>query len=225
VSQQLNLFNPVFLKQKKYFSARTMARAMGIVLLGFFIIYAVQRLHLAQWQKQLEEANAQFDDTQRQLTQFAAEGKRAPSKALEDETERLEAQADSQEAVLDGLESGSLGSTQGFSPYFVALARQTLSGVWLTGFTARGEEGPVSIRGRLLRQELLPTYLRMLANEDAMRGRGFTELQITTREEKDAAGPSYVEFNLGGPKTPAPPRKYGERLIDRARAAAAGGRS
>ena len=227
MSQQLNLFNPVFLRQKKYFSSRTMVRGLGIVVLGFFIVYAVQRFQLAQWEKQLAESEEQFMAVQRQVTQFAAEGKRVPSKALEDEAERLDAQADSQEAVLTGLESGALGSTQGFSPYMLAFARQTISGVWLTGFTARGAEGPVSIRGRMLRQELLPTYLRMLAKEEALRGRGFTELQIATREEKDAdVGPNYVEFNLGAPQgaRELAPQTFGDRLINRARDAITGNR-
>ena len=31
MSQQINLFNPIFLKQQKYFSARTMAIALGVI--------------------------------------------------------------------------------------------------------------------------------------------------------------------------------------------------
>lgn len=229
MSQQLNLFNPVFLRQKKYFSSTTMVRGLGVVLLVFFALYAVQLWQLSQWETQLEETDAQFQAVQRQLTQFAAEGKRVPSKALEDEAETLADQVDTQEQVLRGLESNQLGSTQGFSPYLTAFARQTLPGVWLTGFTARGSDGPVSIRGRLTRQELLPTYLRMLSKEDALRGRGFNELRVSTREEKEnKSGPDYVEFTLGTPLTEekdTTDEGFGTMLINRARHAIAGGRS
>ena len=197
MSQQLNLFNPVFLKQKKYFSSRTMLLSVGILLLAFVLIYSVQLAQLSGFKKQLEEANAQYRTTQEQLTKFAAAAKRTPSQALEDEVARLEAQLSAQNLLLEKLDSGELGNTEGFSAYLAALARQTLPGVWLTGFSANGIEGPQSIRGRMLRPELLPTYLRMLNKESALRGHGFSELQLSTREEKSAPGPSYVEFTLG----------------------------
>ncbi len=40
MSQQINLFNPIFLKQKKHFSAATMAQALGLILLGCVILSA-----------------------------------------------------------------------------------------------------------------------------------------------------------------------------------------
>ena len=33
MSQQINLFNPIFLQQKKIFSTRTMAQALGVLVL------------------------------------------------------------------------------------------------------------------------------------------------------------------------------------------------
>ena len=198
MSQQLNLFNPVYLKQKKYFSSRTMLLSMGILFMAFVLLYAVQLAQLSGFKKQLTEATAQYETTQAQLTKFAASAKRGPSQALGDEITRLEAQIAAQNRLLEKLNSGELGNTEGFSPYLAALARQTLPGVWLTGFSATGTEGPQSIRGRMLRPELLPTYLRMLNKEKALRGHGFSALQISTREEsKVTTGASYVEFALG----------------------------
>ena len=39
MSQQINLFNPVFLKQKKYFSVMTMLQALGLIVLGSIVFY------------------------------------------------------------------------------------------------------------------------------------------------------------------------------------------
>ena len=39
MSQQINLFNPIFLKQKRYFSAATMLQALGLVLGGMLVFY------------------------------------------------------------------------------------------------------------------------------------------------------------------------------------------
>src|SRR5260221_6478966 len=42
MSQQINLYNPVFLKQKHYFSAMTMVQALAVVLAGAAGIYAFE---------------------------------------------------------------------------------------------------------------------------------------------------------------------------------------
>jgi len=213
VSQQLNLFNPIFLRQKKYFSARTLVRALGIVLVALIALHAFQRAQLAGLEKQLADAERQMQETQQQFAEFSAQAKRGPSKVLGDEATRLEAQLKAEEALLAGLDSGALGNTEGFSHYLTALARQTVSGLWLTGFTASGTDGPLAIRGRLLRPELLPSYIRLLNREEALRGRGFAELKLTAQEEK-LAPPSndgqtkgatvrYVEFTLGASKAAA----------------------
>ena len=39
MSQQINLYNPLFLKQEKHFSARTMAQALGIIALALAALY------------------------------------------------------------------------------------------------------------------------------------------------------------------------------------------
>ena len=39
MSQQINLYNPLLLKQQKLFSLRTMAQALGLILLGNFLFY------------------------------------------------------------------------------------------------------------------------------------------------------------------------------------------
>lgn len=211
MSQQLNLFNPLFLRQKKYFSARTLARGLAVVIVALAVLYAINRVQLANLERQLADAERQLADAQQQLAKFSGERRHVPSKLLDDEATRLEAQLAAQEALLEGLDSGALGNAEGFSHYLTALARQTLSGVWLTGFSASGSEGPLAIRGRLLRPELLPSYIRMLNHEEALRGHGFTELRVLAREEKLAPdenggarkeGPSvrYTEFTLGAAK-------------------------
>src|SRR5260221_12170219 len=39
VSQQINLFNPLFLEKKKYFSALAMTQALGLIALGMAAFY------------------------------------------------------------------------------------------------------------------------------------------------------------------------------------------
>ena len=40
MSQQINLFNPLFLRKEKYFSVRTMLQSLGLIALGLAVLYA-----------------------------------------------------------------------------------------------------------------------------------------------------------------------------------------
>lgn len=207
MSQQINLFNPIFLARRKVFSARTMAGALGIVAIALTGVHGLQQLQLVALQRQSVETNNQFVATQRMLTQFAADKKTGPSKVLIDQVSRLETQLSAQQTLLDSFASGTLGNTEGFARYMSALARQTLTGVWLTGFAATGAEGVSVIRGRLQQPDLLPNYLRLLNREEALRGHGFAELRIHAADPRAAAADgntsTALEFTLGATKPAA----------------------
>ena len=202
MSQQINLFNPLFLRQEKYFSARTMLQSLGLILLGLAAIYAY-----AWWQhRDLERLAAGYA---RQLTvqrdQFLSLSAQGRSKLLEAEVARLEADVRGRRAALDMMQGGGLGNIEGFSRYFAAFARHSMRGVWLTGFSVGDNGNLLSIRGRVLHPDLVPAYLKALNEEDVMRGRLVTELKLVARDESSArrsagAGPErFVEFDLSAP--------------------------
>ena len=216
MSQQINLFNPVFLAQKKVFSSRTMAIGATVVLAALVALHSAQRVQLAMVEHQLDGADQQFKQAQQQLAKFAAQKKSSPTKALEDEAARLEERLISQQKLLESFAKGSLGNVEGFARYLTALARQTVSGVWITGFTIDGAEGLKQLRGRLQHPELLPTYLRKLHQEDVFRGQAFTEFHMNrlnesggvdaraTHSQSPAAADSQpIEFVLGPVNTNA----------------------
>ncbi len=208
MSQQINLFNPIFLARRKVFSARTMVAALGIVAIALVGVHGMQQVQLIALQRQSIETNQQFAAAQRLLTQFAADKKAGPSKVLIDQASRLETHLGAQQILLDAFATGSLGNTEGFARYMSALARQTLNGVWLTGFTATGADGLNVIRGRLQQPDLLPSYLRMLNREAALRGHGFAELRIHASQARadsaqEAQAIPSLEFTLGATKPAA----------------------
>lgn len=208
MSQQINLFNPIFLARRKVFSARTMVAALGIVAIALVGVHGMQQVQLIALQRQSIETNQQFAAAQRLLTQFAADKKAGPSKVLIDQVSRLETHLGAQQILLDSFATGSLGNTEGFARYMSALARQTLNGVWLTGFSATGADGLNVIRGRLQQPDLLPSYLRMLNREAALRGHGFAELRIHASQARadnaqEAQAIPSLEFTLGATKPAA----------------------
>lgn len=206
MSQQINLFNPLFLRKEKYFSVRTMLQSLGLILLGLVALYAYALMQTRDLQRTAADQARQLAS---QRDQFVRLGGRVSSKLLEAEASRLEAQAKSRRAVLDTLQGGDLGDIDGFSRYFAAFARHPVDGVWLTGFTV-GEGGDtLRVRGRVLHPDLVPAYLKVLNNAEVMRGRLVIELKLVARDESEARrgaaskadpGPTrFVEFDLVAP--------------------------
>ena len=84
MSQQIILFNPIFLKQKKYFSALAMAQALGLILLGALLLYAYSRYQFAGIRKEAGNTTAQVALVQAQLSKVQADyAPRQKDQALE----------------------------------------------------------------------------------------------------------------------------------------------
>lgn len=201
MSQQINLFNPLFMRKEKYFSARTMLQSLGLIAGGMLVLYGYALVQTHELERLAADYNAQLG-TQR--AQFIELGSRGQSKLLEAEVARLEADVKSRRAVLAVVQGADVGNTHGVSAYFAAFARHPTPGVWLTGFSVGEDGNELRVRGRVLHADLVPAYLKVLNEDAVMRGRLVTELKLVARQEAGAqassGGPSrYVEFDLSAP--------------------------
>ena len=207
MSQQINLFNPIFRQQKKYFSAATMAQALGLILGGALLVAAYANYQSANLRRQAAAAATQLAQTQEQLAkvnaQYAVPQK---SKSLEDEIRRKEAEVKGMQQVFDTLQKGEFGNTNGYSEYLRSFSRQIADGIWLTGFSIYGAGNEIGLQGRTLRPELVPAYINRLKNEPVMQGKSFAALEMRTPPEQPDRGdppgdkprslPPYLEFSL-----------------------------
>ena len=198
MSQQINLFNPIFLKQKKYFSVVTMLQALGLIVLGSAIFYAYAVYQVAQLSRQAQETTKRYAAEQARLVNFSNEfSLQRSGRMLEDELKQVEAQAKSQDAVLTTLKSGIIGNTEGYSEYMRAFARQSVNGLWLTAFDIVGDGVQMSLSGAVVNPQLVPSYIQRLGKEKIMRGKTFSTLQMQQpKKDGDRLVPRYVEFNL-----------------------------
>ena len=199
MSQQINLFNPVFLKQKKIFSSVTMAQALGVLLVGSLALVAYGKLQVDALEKEARAVDAQLVQKQARQEMVNAEfAPRVPSAALEAEIAEVEGQLRSLQRVSGVLERGELGDMAGFSKYYAALARQDMSGLWLTGVSVAGAD--IGIRGRAMEGSMVPAYISRLTREPALQGKSFASLDIAQAELKDEGGKAvaapFVEFRL-----------------------------
>lgn len=218
MAQQINLYNPIFLQEKKHFSAVTMLQALGLLLAGVLVFYGYainESRTLARaasdTQRQLQ---TQAEQVTRMTLEFSPEGR---SKLLGEEMARATARLKQREELLAVLRTGGLGNTEGFARYLSAFSRQTTPGVWLTGFTIGGDEAELQLKGRVLHPDLVPAYIRVLNREEVMRGRRVAEMRLTAREERLPEGtsaPGAPPSSVTPPATPPPaPFRYVEFSI------------
>jgi hypothetical protein len=203
MSQQINLFNPIFLKQKKHFSARTMLQGLGLIAGAVIGVYALQVYQLSALRAQEGTMRAQAQQATQQL--LGVSGGKA-TKSLEDEIKRAQSDLNGLEEIAGAVQTEVASGNEGFSRYLAAFARQPVSGLWLTGFTVAGDD--LEVRGRALRADLLPVFIRKLSREELLKGRAFSEVSVAAKAEptkpgaaQSAAAPEaprrFVEFSLG----------------------------
>jgi Tfp pilus assembly protein PilN len=178
VSQQINLFDARFRRQKRHFSAGTLVLAVAAV---FALAVAFQQLYA--WQnRRVQSSLAQTDlraaQLREQVVRFAREfGGKGSSTALADEITRVEEAVRVRRSLLSSMQTGA-GNADGFSTYLAALARRTADGVWLTGIDIGNE---LVLKGRALDGERVPAYIRLLNREEIFAGRAVSQLSVAAR--------------------------------------------
>lgn len=194
MSQQINLFNPIFLKQKKYFSVTAMAQALGLILLGSIALAAFAFYQSSKLNAQAATTSMQLGLAQAQLAKFNAEFvPRQTSKAVEENIQKTEEDVKVARQVLATLQKGELGNTKGYAEYLRAFARQQVDGLWLTGFKIDGAGSAIGLQGRALQPELVPVYITRLKREAVMQGKSFATLEMLVPQVLAASTASPVE--------------------------------
>ncbi len=210
MSQQINLFNPAFLKRRKYFSLLAMLQALGMIVAGSLFFYGYAIYQVGQLDKQSKEGAKRHNAEQVRLARMTtAFSPQQANQALQDEVRQLEKQIADQAGLIEAIKSGAVGNTAGFSEYMRAFSRQAMPGLWLTGFRITGEAAQISLSGGVMNPELLPAYIQRLSKEGVMQGKTFSALQMQQPAAKPGiapapAAPRYVEFVLhSGPDSEA----------------------
>jgi hypothetical protein len=203
LSQQINLFNPIFRIQKKYFSTVTMLQALAVIGLACGLLVAEAAYRMRALETQFNASNALLAETQARRAEAVV---KFPARKRDPVLSAQIADATAELAALQGasstLQSGEFGNANGFSEYFRAFARQSVSGLWLTELTISGASAQIGVKGNTLRADLVPDYMGRLAQEPVMKGKAFSALNIA-QVPAAPAGPtgapatqSYLSFSL-----------------------------
>jgi hypothetical protein len=208
MSQQINLFNPIFLKKTRYFSAVTMAQALSLIFVGTAVLSAYTHYRLSQLSKEAETMADQLATVSAQVNKVSAQYEpREKSKSLEQEVQTAEAEVKALQQVFAVMENGDFGNTQGYAEYMRAFSRQIVSGVWLTGFSIYGAGSDIALYGRALKPEFVGTYITRLQREEILQGKSFSAFEIQGAQVRPTgkldpitaqqlAQAAYIDFSL-----------------------------
>lgn len=204
MSQNINLLGPAFRKQRQLLTLATVLQCLAVVLvaLGGYHYYLQQQV------KGLSAELASAEGLLKSQRGYVERLKGRPSSAakpggqLDADIARYEVELKLARDAMEALKGGAFGNQKGFAEYLRAFSRQSVNGLWLTGFTIAGG-GELELRGRALSPDLVPSYIQRLNKEEVLAGHTFARLEMnrpTPEAGKDAKAPPrtprFLEFSL-----------------------------
>ena len=201
MSQQINLFNPLFLKQKKYFSSVAMLQALGLLAVGLGAFYGYALTQRTAVDRSASDTARAYNTAKDRFARLSAElSPDRMEKELAENMKKAAADITARQALLNQLHAGVSHTAAGYAGFLKAFARQSMNGVWLIGIQVGADGQQLTVRGRAVQAELLPVYIQRLGREQALKGRPFEKLELS-RHDAGGTGPAgaplgYVEFAL-----------------------------
>jgi Tfp pilus assembly protein PilN len=194
--QQINLYQPVFRKQHKVFSAVTLAQMVAAVLVLLLAILGHTRWTLARMQDSAAALQQQHEHMQAQIDTLEQALRTPDTQAVDAEIEQLGSSVEQRKALLAQFDQLVLQHQHGFASHFRILAEQHVPGLWLDGVTVNAQ-GEIEVRGTALDEKLVPAYLHGLAKRRDLSPTAFEtvamnrtepgqrEIQFVLRNHKD----------------------------------------
>lgn len=184
--QQINLYQTVDKDERKPLASRTLGLmsagvAVSLLVMWGFGVHQVSRLELA-----VEGLRTQQLAQEQSLTTVSASRpvKVSPAQA-EAWVKYLTGQVAARTQALEILRNGGAGRKGGFAARMEALARRHTDGLWIDRIVLSGTTGAMAVSGATMNADLVPRYLRALADESALSGTRFDALTIE-RNSKSA---------------------------------------
>lgn len=189
--QQINLCTPIFLTQKRYFSANTMAQAMGVFLLlgGSLSAYWTWSLKqvVAGYQQSVATNQREVDRLQAAIT--VSKAITAPADAaLVQELQQRRDELQHREQLLEELRRGLTREGWGHSARLQLVAQSIPPQAWVTEIKA--EEARFELSGFTLEPAALNVWMARLAASPLLQGQQLATVKVerAVTELRNAAG-------------------------------------
>jgi hypothetical protein len=199
-AQQVNLYRDRQSAKAAAAGARLLLFAGLAAVISVLLLAVAAEVYKARLENDRAAVAATLREKESALAQVRQQLAAAASEPfLEAELDRLREARDQLALSLNAIARHAAAGREGFSAFFVGLARNTLDGLWFdsVGLSAGGAE--MLLKGHAVEPALVPRLLQALAAEQAFRGRAFRKVSFQRRERDEH---STVEFELRS--APAP---------------------
>ena len=194
MNQQINLYQPMFRKQKVILSSMTILQVGVFFLVVFAGLYAYQSSKLKPYKSQLASIDKELVQLSSQVAALSGSQKQSKSKLLENEIAKLTKELEQRERISKVLSSSSFGNSSGFSSYLEAFAKGHVQGTWLTSVNIKQGGASLGLKGKTLSSELVPVYLQNLAEEESLNGSSFNVMELARVDTEQ--GETELNFSI-----------------------------
>lgn len=195
MSRQINLYDPALLRKRDWLALGYVV-SFGLLLVAVVVAAGfVVRGDLPQLESQASANETQLKALREQVVALGQQMIRKPDPVLEHEVDATRLLLSAREEVVSLLKKDLGPGTHSYTNFLRGFARQTIPGLWLTGFSF-DSAGGMEIRGRLIDPALLPEYILHLNREPAFQGRAFSALSLGEGKAADGEKAPYLEFRL-----------------------------
>lgn len=185
MKQQVNLYQPIFRKQKKVFSAIAMLQVSLITMLFFILTAGYSLTQLQRLEAQETAATQNLDKLKAQIASIQAQsGNDMTEKLLAEEINRVTGEVAEKRRIADLLQQGAFTNTEGFTRHFEAIARQHVDGTWLTDINIANGGSSLNLYGITYSADLVPVYMERLLQEAVFTSTAFNVLGMERSETK-----------------------------------------
>ena len=185
--QQINLYSPILLTPKRYFSALAMGQALAVFTAALLVLSAWSAFRTATLQRDLQ-SSTQAQDSERQRLKAALATLPAVTSpaALEQELAAERRLLAERQQMLAELSRGLVTEGRSHSAWLRLLAQTVPAPVWLT--EVKLAENRVELTGATLQPDALRPWLARLGAHPLAAGRSFTALKVERQDAGAASG-------------------------------------
>jgi len=190
--QQINLYQASIRKPKQLMTFAQLGWAAGVLVVVLGVVSAAQ----SWWQYHVSKQLTIVQQTQVRLSQSNEKinsqlNKSANDQELKRQISLKEQELENKNHLLAALSGKQFGNTQGFADQFTGLARQHVTGMWLTGLYIHAGGQKLDLQGSTYRAELVPQLLQKLALEPSFQGLEFQTFLMQRDNKKPR-----IDFDL-----------------------------
>jgi len=184
MSQEINLLNPALIKKTDFLNPNTIGLLLGILLIGLLGYYLFESSNLTKLTQARALLASQVNALETQVTQMrSVKAAQTSNTGLLDTIKQLEEKTIMQEAIIKAVSQNNAQPSKSYAALLKAFSRQSIDGLWITGLSIDQDAEALSIKGRALHADLLPTFIARLRAEPALKGKTFTDLKMKNAAE------------------------------------------